>query len=253
MADEWREVFEQTYASPASAVQERVWRTVFGAEYPDGIDPYSFVSRTELGRIAAESHATAGDTLVDVGCGRGGAGLWVAGSTGAGLIGIDIAEAALVDARSRAAALGLDALFRRGEFEATGLAEGVADAIMSIDAFIFTPDKAAAYRELRRIARDGARLVMTSWDYHRQPVGRPPQVADHRPLAAAAGWGVLAYEETDDWRGRIERTAAGLIEAAEELAAETNADVDDVRAELVVMNATIETMSRRFLLVAEAR
>lgn len=249
---DWRVVFEATYAAPASAVQERVWREAFGDEYPDGVDPYSYVTTSELRRFARDLAVGAGDTLVDLGCGRGGAGLWVALATGATLVGIDIAETALVAARDRAGRLRVEARFVRGEFEATGLADAAADAAMSVDALLFTPDKAAAFRELRRILRPGGRLCLTSWDYHRQPAGRPPQLPDHRPVAEAAGFRVLAYDETDRWRAHAEATNAGLLAAVEELAAESGATVDDERAGLEEMVATYETMTRRVFLVAEA-
>ena len=184
---DWRPIFEQTYGQPASPIQERIWRAALGDEYPEGLDPYSYTSRSELQRMASDLQVGDGDTLVDLGCGRGGAGLWMAMETGADLVGIDIAESALVAARERAARLGTSATFQRGEFEATGLHSASADGVMSIDALLFTHDKAAAMRELRRILRPGGRLCLTSWDYHRQPVGRPPQVPDHRPVAVAAG------------------------------------------------------------------
>ena len=62
-------------------------------------------------------------TIADLGCGRGGAGLWVAMATGARLIGVDIAANALAAARQRADALdvGERAEFQKGSFEATGL------------------------------------------------------------------------------------------------------------------------------------
>ena len=256
MTDEtdWRQVFESTYASAASPIDERIWREVFGDEYPEGVDPYSFVSRSELARFAEEVRVGPGDVLVDLGCGRGGAGLWVAAATGADLIGIDIAEAALDAARERAAAMGRsNATFRRGEFESTGLGDASADAAMSVDALLFTPSKAAALVEFRRILRPGGRLVLTSWDYHSQPVGRPPQVPDHRPLAEAAGLRILAYDTTEAWRERGERIGQLLLDAVEDLAAESGEPLDQVRASIVQMNATLETMSRRFFLVAEAR
>ena len=56
-------------------------------------------------------------------------------------MGIDIAESALEAARERASRLGADALFRQGAFEATGLETGSADAVMSVDAFLFTPTR----------------------------------------------------------------------------------------------------------------
>jgi SAM-dependent methyltransferase len=249
---DWRRLFEATYAAPASPVQERVWRTVYGDDYPEGVDPYSYLSLSELHRFARDVALQRGDTLVDLGCGRGGAGLWVALQTGARLVGIDIADTALVAARDRAVRLGAEAIFARGEFEATGLAAGAADAVMSVDALLFTPDKAAALREIRRVLRPGGRLCLTSWDYHTQPAGRPPQVPDHRPLAEAAGLRVLAYDETERWRERAEATGAGLLAAAEELAAEDGEPVEEVRAGIAEMNATYATMIRRFFLVAEA-
>ena len=78
---DWRSIFETTYATPASAIQERVWREAFGDEYPQGVDPYSYVTASELDRFAVDLHVGPGDTLVDLGCGRGGAGLWVASAT----------------------------------------------------------------------------------------------------------------------------------------------------------------------------
>lgn len=252
MATDWQAIFEQTYEGPPSTVERRVWSDVLGEEYPAGLDPYSFVTRTELSRFATELHLTPGQALVDVGCGRGGPGLWVTAATNARLTGIDIAENAIQAVRDRAAAMDIDADFRIGSFEATGLESGGADAVMSVDALLFTPDKEAAVRELRRILRPGGRLVLTSWDYHSQPVGRPPQVADHRPLLEAAGFSVEAYDDTDPGLERLRRIDAGLREAVEELAAESGTSVDEMRAEVEESAATVDTMIRRVLVVATA-
>jgi SAM-dependent methyltransferase len=252
---DWKGIFEQTYVGAPSAVAERVWRHVFGDEYPRGVDPYSYVSTSELERIAADVRVGADATIVDLGCGRGGPGLWVAAATGARLIGIDIASSALAAARQRADAMWLRerADFREGSFERTGLPTGGLDAIMSVDALLFAADKVAAVTELRRIVRDGGRFVFTSWDYHRQPVGRPSQVEDHRPLLSASGFDVLAYDETDDWQRRISETTAGLLQHVEELAAESGDDAEETRTELEEMRATIDAMRRRVLVVAQAR
>ncbi len=191
-----------------------------------------------------------GEVLVDIGCGRGGPGLWVAARRGAHLIGIDIADTALKAARERAAALGLDAEFRLGSFQDTGLATASARAVMSVDALLFAPDKRAAIEELARIVALGGRLVLTTWDYFRQPAGRPPQVSDHRPLLKAAGFDVLAYEETDQWLERQTRIGELILESIDELAAETNANPAVVRSSVEEMQATIECMTRRVLIVA---
>jgi len=251
---DWRSVFEESYAAPPSEVAERVWRGVFGDEYPAGLDPFSYISTSELERFSMEVQVGEGEVVADIGCGRGGPGLWVAMATDSRLIGVDIAEHALAAARERSRSLGLDARahFTRGSFDDTGIGDGEVNAVMSVDALLFAPDKTTAVREFRRILRAGGRLVFTSWDYHRQPRGRPPQVSDHRPLLASAGFDVLAYDETEDWRRRISETSAGLLEHVTALAAESGEPVEKVQGQLLEMEATIEAMSRRILVVAEA-
>ncbi len=249
---DWRALFEREFANPATDLEDRLTREALGDECPEGLAIYSFVTRSDLARFASELRVGPGSTLVDVGCGRGGPGAWVAARTGARLIGVDIAESAVREARRRAAELGVDAAFQRGEFEATGLPDAIADGVMSVDALLFTLDKAAAFREFRRILRPGGRLALTSWDYHAQPAGRPPQLADHRPVAEAAGFRVLAYDETPGWREREERFGRLLLEHVEEVAAESGESVEDARAGIEEMNATAACMIRRFLLVAEA-
>jgi hypothetical protein len=94
------------------------------------------------------------------------------------------------------------------------------------------------------------RLVLTSWDYHQQPDGRPPQVEGHRPLLSAVGFEVDGYEETRGWVERQQQIAHGLLVASEELEAETAEEVADIGARLTEMISTFSTMTRRFLLVA---
>jgi len=249
---DWQAEFQKTYAGPPSRIAERIWQEVLGDEYPAGMDPHSFTTVSELRRFADELHVEPGQVIADVGCGRGGPGLWVAGATGARLVGLDIAENALEAARARTAAMHVEADFRQGSFEATGLPDESVHAVMSIDALLFTPSKAAALVELRRILRPGGRLVFTSIDYERQPAGRPPQVGDHRPLIRVAGFDVRTYDETVDWRGRSERIYRALLDAVEALAAEAGEPVDDVRASLEEEAATVATMKRRVFAVAVA-
>jgi len=170
-------------------------------------------------------------------------------------VGVEIAENALVAGRERAHSVGLDprAQFKQGSFDDTAIGAGQGDAVISIDALLFAPDKAAAAAELRRIVARGGRLVFTSWDNHRQPPARPPQVDDHRPVLQAAGFDVLAYEETAEWRRRIIETTAGLLENVDEIAHESGEPVARLRAELVEMQTTFDAMGRRVLVVAEAR
>lgn len=253
MTQDWAASFERAFAVPASEVDRRIWREVFGDEYPEGLDTCSYVSRTELVQFQRELRVRTGDLLLDVGCGRGGPALWTATHTGAHLIGIDIARSAAADAASRAADLGVNhrAAFVCATFDRLPLATAAVDAVMSIDALLFAPDKQASLDELARVLRPGGRLVFTSWDHHSQPRGRPVQVDDHRPLLDRAGFAVLVYEETADWRERQRRTDELSLAAVEELAAEAGDDPVRLRAELEEAAASDATMVRRVLAVAE--
>jgi SAM-dependent methyltransferase len=252
---DWQAIFNESFRKSPTTVQQRVWREVFGDEYPEEVEPYSYVSRTELAQIRDELRVGPGDLLGDLGCGQGGPGLWLAAQTGANLIGVDISDVALAAATERATALGLtkQTRYQGGSFADTGLAAATLDAVVSIDALLFAPDKTAAVTELARILRPGGRLTLTTWDYHRQPKGRPPQVNDHRPLLGAAGFTVLSYADTDDWRRRIVEVGDRLVDAAEELAAESGEDVTTLRANLVEMQRTADDMIRRALIVAERK
>jgi ubiquinone/menaquinone biosynthesis C-methylase UbiE len=158
---DWASVFNQTFAHGASAVQERIWREVMREEYPAGLDTYSWLSRTELARIITEVRIKPNDTLGDIGCGQGGPGLWVAAQTGARLVGVDISSVALDAASQRAKALDLAdrCEWHVGSFEQTTLEDSSLDAAMSVDALLFTPDKAKATKEFARIS---ARAVASS-------------------------------------------------------------------------------------------
>lgn len=247
--------FEQTFTGPASPVRARIWQQVYGPEYPAWADPFSYVSVTELRSFTHKLHVAPGQCLVDVGCGRGGPGLWVAAVTGARLVGIDPDEAALAAARCRAVRAGMAARasFRPGTFSDTGLRGGSAQAVMSIDALLFAPSKPAAAAELARILAPGGRLMLTSWDYHSQPADRPAQVADHRPLLDQAGFDLLGYDETHAWHDRQQRTGQALLAAAAELAAESGTEAWQQRARITEMNANLAAITRRVLVTAQRR
>lgn len=252
---DWVTIFTDTFEQPESALLASIWAQVLGDEYPAEVAPYSYTTRSELRRIADSVGVGSGGVLVDVGCGRGGPGLWIAVTTGAHYVGVDIAASALAAVTRRAERLGLSERVRtvEGSFESLPLGDGEAQAIMSIDAMLFTPDKRAAATEMARVLAPGGRLVATTWDYHTQPRGRPPQVEDHRPLLAAAGFEVTTYEDTPEWDARQRAINSRLMESVSELAAESGEDEQTTRTGIEEMVATQETMLRRVLIVATRR
>ena len=251
--EDWGARFREVYAAPASAVLSRIFAEVLGDDYPAALDTYSWISLPELREISVALGVGPEHLLADVGCGRGGPGLWVATATGCRLVGFDIADTAVDEATTRALDLGLAdrARFRTGSWEDIAQPDGSLDAVMGVDSFLFAPDKPAAFAELARVVRPGGRLALTSWDYFAQPAGRPPQVPDHRPLAAAAGFTVRSYEETHDWRERCVRAAELMMATIDDYAAEAGVTPDGLRPVLEEMRATMDVMTRRFLMIAE--
>jgi SAM-dependent methyltransferase len=150
---------------------QSIYRDILGVEYPAEVDAFGFVTLSDLRLltdILRQSHTT---RLLDVGCGRGGPGLWIARELDVPLTGVDIIAEAAVAAADRAAGFGMAsrADFYVASATDTGLPAGSFDGAMSVDALWMVHDKTAAFRELARVLRPGGRLVFTSWEPVRLP------------------------------------------------------------------------------------
>ena len=94
-------------------------------------------------------------------------------------------------------------------------------------------------------------MVATTWDYHTQPVNRPPQVDDHRPILIEAGFRVIGYDETPSWLENHRKLDSLMLDAVDDLAQESGETPEEVRAGIEEMDATVDTMLRRVLIIAE--
>lgn len=145
---------------------QSIYREILGGDYPAEVEPFGFVTLSDL-RLLAETLAQSGTTrLLDVGCGRGGPGLWIARELDVPLVGVDIIAEAVAAASDRAAAFGMAsrAGFHVASATDTGLPAGGFDGAVSVDALWMVHDKSAAFRELARSAPSRRRLVFTSWE-----------------------------------------------------------------------------------------
>jgi arsenite methyltransferase len=102
-----------------------------------------------------------GETVVDLGCGRGADVLRAAALIGPnGLaIGVDGNRSMLEKARERAAATP-HARFVQGDLAAVPLPSRGADVVVSSCAVNHAPDKGAVYREIHRLLRPGGRFAV---------------------------------------------------------------------------------------------
>ncbi|MFD3502468.1 class I SAM-dependent methyltransferase [Streptomyces sp. NPDC058678] len=126
--------------------------------------------------------AEQGRHVLDVGCGTGGTTLAVARRLGADgrCVGIDISEPMVTAARARAEREGTQASFVRADaqdhmFEPAGF-----DIVMSRFGVMFFQDSVRAFTNLRRAARDDARLRFITW---RGPAENPFMTTAERAAA----------------------------------------------------------------------
>jgi SAM-dependent methyltransferase len=208
-------------ALPRSETFRRIWRaSAYGGDFPAEFSHISFLTLGEGRRILQLLGIGEGDVLVDVACGAGGPGLWAAQQTGASLIGIDPSAAGLATARQRAGNVGLTqrARFAAGAFEHTGLSDSSADAVMSVDALQYAPDKRSALAEMIRVLRPGGRLAFIAFEVDPSKVTGLPvlgvdPVPDYVPLLQDAGFAVEICEETPGWQERVYGAFGAIIES----------------------------------------
>lgn len=209
--------FDATFSAvPASPGLRKVWQLAM-PELPPEIEPFSFVSLSLLRHVAEALNLVPGQTLVDLGCGRGGPGLWLARTANVSLVGVDFSPVAVEQATQRVALFGLAgrARFVTGDFTRTGLPGHSADAAVSVDAFHFAADPNAAATHARQVLRPGARLVLTNWQPNHPGDRRLPARAriDWPPLLHAAGFTDVNMAERPEWhalRTRVYQIALDL-------------------------------------------
>ena len=215
-------------ATPRSPTLWRIWKEqAAGEDYPDEFSHISFVSLSDLRTLKDSLGLQKESKFADLACGMGGPALWVAKETGAALTGVDFSAQAIAQATRRAEALGMSsqARFVVGSFASTGLDNASIDAVMSIDALQYAPDKAAAIREFARILRPGGRLVFYSFELHADraqglPVIGEDMVSDFRPLLEQNQFEVLTYQETPRWHERLTDAYSAVIAARDVLQGE---------------------------------
>ncbi len=168
---------------------------------PKGFDSSSLLPWAGIADVVALLDIDAASTFADLGCGRGGYGIEIAGRTGASLLGVDFSTVAIDVARSRVPS-DSQARFVVASVLATGLPDASVDAAVSVDAMQFVEPYVDGLRECLRILVAGGRFVLTGWE----PVGSPPEHMParlQRDIGAelrAAGFVDVEIRDMDRWR-----------------------------------------------------
>jgi ubiquinone/menaquinone biosynthesis C-methylase UbiE len=257
-----RDGYEAVYdALPRGETFSRIWRQhAYGGQFPIEFAHIGFLTETEAQRMLAALDVREGDVLVDLACGAGGPGLWAAQQSGASLIGVDPAAAGLAAAETRARATGLEdrAGFQQGTFERTGLPDDGADAVMTIEAFQYAPDKRAALAEFFRILKPGGRAAIVCFEVDPAkadglPVLGVDPIVDYAPLLRAAGFTVELYEETPGWADRVYSTFSAVVDASDALTAEMGERAAAGALSEAMLTVAMRPYPRRVLIVARRR
>src|SRR6202050_3048602 len=73
------ETFDRAHGTTAkSELMWRLAREAYGADYPGEVQPWGVTTWWTLGRFVSGLRIGAGQQLLDLACGRGGGGLWLA-------------------------------------------------------------------------------------------------------------------------------------------------------------------------------
>jgi len=113
--------------------------------------------------VMAAARVAPGMVVADVGIGTGFL-AEAALEAGAQVIGIDISDAMLAEARAKFEGRAFEA--RRGDTDRLPLGDGEADAVVANMVLHHAPDPAGAIREMARVLKPGGTLVVTDADTH---------------------------------------------------------------------------------------
>lgn len=194
-----KNLFDKSFQKERSESYRDIFREVYREDYPEEANPDSFVTITDLQNIAKNLNVGPGKIFIDLGCGRGGPGLWIARETGANYIGIDFAESAIKEANHRALNFKIKGTFdfQVGNMYSLDFPENSLDGAISVDVISFIPDPLAAIKEAARILRSKAFFVFTTWENKTSL-----KTNDYRSYLRDTGFKIKTYSETPDWKQR---------------------------------------------------
>jgi SAM-dependent methyltransferase len=220
-ADLSAESFDQAHGTASkSDILWRLEREVRGPDYPEELQCWGMTTWWILGRYVSGLRVAPGQHLLDLACGRGGVGLWLARASGAQLTGVDWSKVAVAEATARVPHFGVaNASYSVGDLADTGLRDVSIDAAVCADAVFFASDRVAVFAEMARVLVPGGRFMFTADESDEGQ--RPSAVPDWAPIIRAGGLEVVSREVIPDWAEQLQATYAAWID-----------NIDDIRAAL---------------------
>ncbi len=167
------------------------------------------------GGAAGLSDPKSGEVCLDLGSGRGTDVLRLAETVGpSGFVyGVDISAGMLEKARKTARTLGVENVsFLQCPLDSLSIENGIVDLVISNCTINHAPDKAAVWREVFRVLRDGGRFVVS--DIY--SLGEVPEEYCSDPDAVAECWAGAVPKE--DWLETVRNAGFTDVEIMEESA-----------------------------------
>lgn len=229
----------------------------FGQDALQDADPFSAIAASELRWLIHGAGLEAMQTVVDLGCGRGGPGIAVAQWTGVRLIGVDWSVVGVRAAAKRATTVGVNPSpsYLACDARAMPFAARAVDAFISVDVLQLIPDRERVFEEVARILRPGGVLAFSSWERTDDEDGPPRLLRQPRDYVAYVNAVHMRMEAIDVPREARERDVAfwTYVEASSsDLRKELGEDV----ANRILGEASFEEVfgarTRRVLCVARA-
>jgi SAM-dependent methyltransferase len=149
----------------ANADQIEYWNSDEAHHWVEHQGRYDSMLGPYAQRLLTAANVAPHERVLDVGCGTGTTTLVAAAvATKGEALGVDISEPMILRARARARAQGLDnAQFEVSDAQTTPFHAEIHDVVISRFGVMFFDDPEAAFTNLRRTMRPGARLVFVCW------------------------------------------------------------------------------------------
>ena len=228
--DSFSEEINKNYSQVGALILQRLYGEGFLS--PGGKD-----ATERLARLAAPTEDT---RVLDVGCGVGGAAVWLATEVGCSVTGLDLVASNIETAKARAVSHGVEHLarFEQGDASAMPFETDAFSMIWGQDAWCHVPDRDALFNECARVLEPGGVIAFSDWlligeedDFYREHL---------LPATACPG-----YETLGGYTGLLARHGFADIEA-QDLSAECASHYEQAMERLEdARDWIIETFSPR--------
>jgi ubiquinone/menaquinone biosynthesis C-methylase UbiE len=250
--------YDAVYASwSSSAAFHDLWaRHAVDGQTAVGFEHLNFARTDAMESLRDILDLRPGDRFIDLACGAGGPGAWIAHETQAALIGVDLSRIGTRIAAERAAAQQIDgASFLVASADNLPIVDSCAVGAMSLDSLQYLPDKRAAFVEVARALVPAGRFAFTAFEVDSDRVRDLPVLGvdpagDYSVLLREVGFTVQTYEETPGWHERLTAAYSAVIAAEPKLRPYIGDMAMDALILEMSMTLQIEPYSRRVFAAA---